>query len=306
MSGMSPEELRKKLEALNRGPIPEPGRCTAADASPRGLKSAARPGRRQSECSTPQLERLIDGRELQSKRGKCYRIRRRLSRCWPGRPPTGPILDKSLTQARRESFTDVAGERAAEAPKALDQGLGRCVAEGTSSLLFTDLETCGFAGTPVFLIGLMFWDAGDLCVEQLLARSYEEEPAILTEFADRLRDSRLLVSFNGKAFDWPFLCDRAAVSGVELPEPRGHCDLLHVARRRYRGQLPDCRLQTLERYICHRRRADDIPGSEIPGAYHHFVRTSDAREIRQIVHHNFLDLVTLAELLAKLVQSPGP
>ena len=70
---------------------------------------------------------------------------------------------------------------------------------GPDSLLFVDLETCGFAGTPVFLVGVMLAADGDLHVEQLLARNYEEEPAILVRFAELCRGRRVLTTFNAEA-----------------------------------------------------------------------------------------------------------
>ena len=79
-----------------------------------------------------------------------------------------------------------------------------------------------------------------------------------------------------------------------------HCDLLHHARRRWKHELPDCKLQTLERHICRRRRLDDIPGREIPSAYHDFVRHGDAWLIRGVLHHNALDLITLLQLSLSL------
>jgi uncharacterized protein YprB with RNaseH-like and TPR domain len=75
-----------------------------------------------------------------------------------------------------------------------------------------------------------------------------------------------------------------------------HCDLLHHARRRWRERLPNCKLQTLEQAICGRRRRGDIPGRAIPLAYHEFVRTGDAWQMRNVLHHNALDLVTLLQL----------
>ncbi|MGM0491216.1 MAG: ribonuclease H-like domain-containing protein, partial [Planctomycetota bacterium] len=66
-------------------------------------------------------------------------------------------------------------------------------------------------------------------------------------------------------------------------------------------QLPDCKLQTLERHVCRRRRTGDIPGREIPSAYHDFVRSGDAWLIRGVLHHNALDLVTLLQLSMLLV-----
>jgi uncharacterized protein YprB with RNaseH-like and TPR domain len=96
-----------------------------------------------------------------------------------------------------------------------------------------------------------------------------------------------------------------ATAPLQRHDPRPvliHCDLLHHARRRWGKQLPDCRLQTLERHVCRRRRDEDIPGHEIPAAYHDFVRTGDAWLIRSVLHHNALDLITLLQLAMLAVQ----
>ena len=75
-----------------------------------------------------------------------------------------------------------------------------------------------------------------------------------------------------------------------------HCDLLHHARRRWKGLLPNCKLQTLERYVCRRYRTSDLAGALVPAAYHDFVRTGETRHLDEILHHNALDLVTLVQL----------
>jgi uncharacterized protein YprB with RNaseH-like and TPR domain len=59
---------------------------------------------------------------------------------------------------------------------------------------------------------------------------------------------------------------------------------------------------TLEEGICGRRRTGDIPGSEIPEAYHEFVRTGNAHRIWAILYHNALDLVTMGELLLDMLR----
>jgi uncharacterized protein YprB with RNaseH-like and TPR domain len=144
---------------------------------------------------------------------------------------------------------------------------------------------------------------GKLAVELLLARDYSEEPAVLASLWHRIDGDAVLVTFNGKCFDWPMVLDRSRrhllFGGCRPPAPV-HIDLLHPARRRWRGQLPDCRLQTLERYVCGRWRADDIPGHRIPAAYHQFVRTGVEREMDAVMLHNALDLVTLLDLAMRL------
>jgi len=171
---------------------------------------------------------------------------------------------------------------------------------GPDDLLFFDLETTGLASTPVFLVGVMLWSGGALVTRQFFARNYAEERAIVAMFAELLQTKRMLVSFNGKSFDLPYIRARAAATRVPLAFDGPHFDLLHVSRRAWKSQLPNCRLQTLEAHICGRHRGDDIPGHAIPQAYHDFIRTGDARQMARTLHHNKLDLITLAELMIHL------
>ncbi len=175
-------------------------------------------------------------------------------------------------------------------------------------LLFMDLETCGLAGTPIFLVGELAWAADELVFTQRLARDYSEEPAICAAFAERLAGASVLVTFNGKAFDMTMLRERSAFHAVAFP-PRDelppHLDLLHESRRQWRGQVANHRLQTLERHFCGRARVGDIPGWAIPDAYHKFVDTHDARGIGDIAHHNVLDLLTMAQLLVAILTGCG-
>jgi uncharacterized protein YprB with RNaseH-like and TPR domain len=171
--------------------------------------------------------------------------------------------------------------------------------------LVMDIETGGFSGTPVFLIGVVALDSHPLRVEQWLARDYPEEQAILHCLARWARQRPAWVTFNGKSFDVPFVLDRATVHGIDLPPPQIHVDLLHVARRRWRGELNDCRLETLERQILNRTRVGDVPSCDVPDLFHHFIRTGNAAPLRSVLEHNQIDLVSSTELLLRLAR-PKP
>lgn len=183
------------------------------------------------------------------------------------------------------------------------EGLFDLCPEATlGDLAFFDLETTGLGSSPLFLIGAMVYEDGELVVRQYLARDYSEEPATLALFHDLLDGRRIYVSFNGKSFDAPFLRARAAALGLALREPPCHLDLLYASRRRWKGELPNCKLQTLEHFICGRQRQGDVPSAMIPEVYHDFVRTGDASVMQGVMLHNKLDLITLAELLAELAE----
>ena len=199
---------------------------------------------------------------------------------------------RGLTESFRGRWPRVAPSRSND--------LARVISDGPERLLFFDIETAGLSDCPVFLIGFMVWDGTQFLIRQLLARSYAEEVAILSEASDSLNRFGILVSFNGKSFDLPFVRTRIERHRLPACDPPVHIDLLHHARRHWRKQVPNCRLQTLEDHLCGRKRVGDVPSSQIPGVYRRFLRDGDARPLQPVLHHNLLDLVTLAELLLLL------
>jgi hypothetical protein len=241
------------------------------------------------------LEDAVPGVEANQPPGKYWLVRRRLSQV------SGDYLG---VQRRYRSVLRGARQRIDELTAS--PGLCHLSAATPEGPLFLDLETCGLAGCPVFLVGLMSYSQGHLVFEQFLARHYGEEQAILAEAARRIDQAGVLVTFNGKAFDMNMLRERWAFHGIQSRSKPPHCDLLHESRRLWRGSVPNCRLQTLEQYLCNRRRVGDIPGSAIPQAYHDFVAGGDARQLRAILHHNLLDLLTMAELLCSALTGESP
>jgi len=151
-------------------------------------------------------------------------------------------------------------------------------------------------------VGLLFVEDGRLVTRQLLARDYAEEALILRGTAGLLASRKLLVTFNGKSYDAPCLRERSVYHGVACGLDRlAHVDVLHPARRRWRGRFGDCRLQTLERSVIGITRTGDVPSAEIPAAYHAFTANPDPDALRPILHHGRVDLLTTARLFAELV-----
>jgi uncharacterized protein YprB with RNaseH-like and TPR domain len=231
--------------------------------------------------------------------------------------------------ARLDAPADRAIVRQAATPTArscrpLHQELAEVADHFPRNTLFLDLETCGFAGSMVFLAGLVRHAQGKLVLDQLFARNYAEERALLETLWQIAGQNRVLVTFNGKSFDWPMIHDRStrhhlgkdlrgrkqsARRAAPLSDGLGkhdarpelaHCDLLHHARRRWKGLLPNCKLQTLEGFVCNRWRRDDLPGAQVPAAYHEFVRSGQPGAVGAILHHNALDLLTLAQITVRL------
>jgi uncharacterized protein YprB with RNaseH-like and TPR domain len=171
-------------------------------------------------------------------------------------------------------------------------------------IVFFDTETTALSNAPLFLVGALVRDAEGLHVRQLLARGYSEEPAVLAEARRLLCDCALAVSYNGNGFDLPYLRDRLRYHRLGALRLAAHLDLLPVARRKLGRSLGNCKLQTLELHLCRRRRDHDIPGEQIPQAYHDFVADGDAGRLRRIIEHNVYDIITLAELAGHLSEAP--
>jgi uncharacterized protein YprB with RNaseH-like and TPR domain len=179
----------------------------------------------------------------------------------------------------------------------------------SSRWLFLDTETTGLAGgtgTYAFLVGLAWWDAGGLHIEQLFMRDYGEEHSLLLEIARRLRERPVLVTFNGKSFDWPLLETRFRMTrAIEPPRLAAHLDLLHPARQIWRMQLGSVRLAELERGVLGGdalgwSRADDVDSSRIPEVYFDYLRGGAAEPLAGVFRHNRMDLRGLAALAGRV------
>ena len=178
--------------------------------------------------------------------------------------------------------------------------------------LFLDTETTGLAGgtgTYAFLVGLAWWDAGGLQVEQFFMRDLDEEHSLLLELSERMSKRPVLVTFNGKSFDWPLLETRYRMTRAILPcAPQLHLDLLHPARQLWRPRLGSVRLKELERHVLgdeHRAlewsRHDDIDSSLIPQMYFDYLRGGSAAPLAGVFRHNQMDLRGLAALAGKIL-----
>ena len=180
---------------------------------------------------------------------------------------------------------------------ALDPAVGAC---SFRNALYLDLETTGLAqGSVPCLVGLMHAQGEDLVLEQLLLKDLDDEGVMLERIAERVAAASVLVTFNGKTFDWPLLRSRFTMNRLPVPTPPTHLDLLHVARRVHRSaDVPrSIKLQRLEIDLLGLERVGDIPGSEIGAAYWHWLRTGEDSTMRAVVDHNAWDVYAMAALV---------
>jgi len=201
-------------------------------------------------------------------------------------------------------------------PRSVDGEDLAMAATDPAQWLFLDTETTGLAGgtgTYPFMVGIAWWDAGGLQVEQFFMRDLNEEHSLLLELSERMKERPVLVTFNGKSFDWPLLETRYRMTrSVPACSPKLHLDLLHPARQLWRLRLGSVRLKDLERHVLGRNgcaldwsRHDDIDSSLIPQMYFDYLRGGPAAPIAGIFRHNQMDLRGLAALAGKILALVG-
>ncbi len=205
-------------------------------------------------------------------------------------------------RARRHGTMEVG--RLNDLPAELFDGIaqGELPSTPPESWAFLDTETTGLAGgsgTCAFLVGVGRITEAGFSVQQFFMRDYGEEASQLNALSRALEGARVLVTYNGKAFDIPLLETRYRMSRVRAPFAlMSHLDLLHGARRLWRLRYESCKLTELESRVLGLDRADDVPGELIPHIYFDYVRFGRAERLAGVFHHNQLDIVTLACLTA--------
>lgn len=172
-------------------------------------------------------------------------------------------------------------------------------------LLFFDTETTGLGsgtGQMIFLIGLARLTARGIELKQYFLPGPGHEAAFYDAFLRDCHSLKNLVTFNGKAFDWPRVKTRHQFVRDQVPKlpAFGHFDLLHASRRLWKNRLESVRLQTVEKDILSMGRSEDVPGKMAPFLYFQFLKHPDAKLVKGIIEHNREDVLTLISLYIHL------
>jgi uncharacterized protein len=186
---------------------------------------------------------------------------------------------------------------------ALDHPLS---AKGLSGedLFFFDTETTGLgggAGNTIFLLGYAFLEKDAIVVRQHVLPQPGNEIPLYQSFLENI-NYETLVTYNGKAFDWPQLKTRHTLIKEHVPllPEFGHFDLYHASRRLWKNKLEKVKLSAVEEEILGLKRENDIPGYLAPMIYFDFVERKDPEILFGIMKHNEIDVLSLITLYIHL------
>lgn len=215
--------------------------------------------------------------------------------------PESRRITTLIESGRTDELAEIVGSRLSRSDPSM---LGLSGLHPDSDFLFLDIETMGlFAGQPVVVAGTAVLSGeNEVRVDQYVVRDFPDELALVHEVNRAISSHPVLVTYNGKTFDIPFLTGRAAYYGLRLSPPAVHFDLLHFCRRAWKGELESCSLSSIEQSILGSGREIDLPGEFVPEFYYEYLRTGNAGFLKPIVDHNRQDVASLVNIFSALVE----
>ncbi|WP_053363920.1 ribonuclease H-like domain-containing protein [Bacillus sp. FJAT-27251] len=171
-------------------------------------------------------------------------------------------------------------------------------------LFFFDTETTGLgggAGNTIFLLGHARLTRDGVILTQHLLPHPGAEIALYQSFLESV-NYRTLVTYNGKAFDWPQVKTRHTLVREHVPKlpSFGHFDLYHAARRMWKHRIERMKLGAVEKEVLGFERVDDIPGYLAPMIYFDFLERKHPEGLLGVLKHNELDILSLITLYTHL------
>jgi hypothetical protein len=173
-----------------------------------------------------------------------------------------------------------------------------------------DIETTGLSpyGSQLILSGFLLPREDGLVLTQYFAESLSEEEEVLRATLDVLASLDVVVTYNGRGFDIPFVEARAkrllrgsnqADGGMDVPYPY-NLDLYTVVRKfsPLRQYLPNLKQKTLEDFLgLWENRMDEISGAESAAMYMDYLIDREPETEEKILLHNRDDVIQLYRLL---------
>lgn len=167
------------------------------------------------------------------------------------------------------------------------------------NIMFYDIETTGFdkvKSNIILISGGWFINKNSFIVKQFFAENLKEESEILLEFKEELNRFDTWCSYNGIAFDEPFINSKMNLNSIEFSKPDTHIDLYRMIRPYYKQLgMERCNLKTVEKYLGIERK-DKIDGGLSVELYYEFLNT-ESEELRKLIMlHNYEDVLNLPKI----------
>ncbi|MCB6994576.1 ribonuclease H-like domain-containing protein [bacterium 210820-DFI.6.37] len=173
---------------------------------------------------------------------------------------------------------------------------------GGMKISVLDIETTGLSPkhSSFVLGGLLTPESGALKAEQFFAEDLSQEQETLQAFLDAFSETDVLITYNGRHFDIPFIKGRAGQKADDLPF---NLDLYLLVKQYapFRKFLPNLKQKTVENFLgLWQDRKDEISGKESVELYYQYLSRKDPEIKETILLHNYDDILQLHRLLRVL------
>lgn len=167
------------------------------------------------------------------------------------------------------------------------------------SIAYFDIETTGFKKEEdnIILISLGWYiNEENFNIKQYYAENLDEEKELLKAFGKDIEGFVTWCSYNGLAFDEPFIKFRFQKNDLGYRVPNEHIDLYRLIRPYYKQLGIDrCNLKTVEKFIGIERE-DTIDGGLSVELYNKYLQTSSDDLKEKIMLHNYEDVLNLPQI----------
>ncbi|KAJ53526.1 hypothetical protein BD780_001469 [Clostridium tetanomorphum] len=167
------------------------------------------------------------------------------------------------------------------------------------TLAYFDIETTGFdkEENNIILISLGWYlDNERFSVKQYYAEDLTDEKFILEVFGRDIEKFSIWCSYNGIAFDEPFIKHRLQRYELTFNMPNEHVDLYRLIRPYYKQLgMNRCNLKTVEKFVGIERE-DTIDGGVSVELYNRYLQTLNEDLREKIMLHNYEDVLNLPKL----------
>lgn len=173
-----------------------------------------------------------------------------------------------------------------------------------SDLFFFDTESTGLGhgvGNHLFILGHAKLESDELILTQHILPEPGLEVPLYKSFLSEC-NVQALVTYNGKAFDWPLVETKHSLIRREVPKlpSFGHFDLFHACKRLFKHQLSSMKLSVIEKDVLGISRTDDVPGYLSGMIYQDYLQRKNPEGMFALALHNERDILALVALYTHL------
>lgn len=169
-----------------------------------------------------------------------------------------------------------------------------------------DIETTGLSPAKnKFILGGLY-SFGEGNIHQFFAENRSEEASALKSFTEKLSQLDMVITYNGRHFDMPFI-EKRLERLLNKPASMPYNLDLYLILNGYspiKKFVPNLKQKTVENYMgLWQNREDEISGAESVELYNTYERNRDPDLEAKILLHNSDDVLQLTKLLKVVSKS---